>query len=302
MYLILLKFLCKIQTHMNKFFMLTRGRTGSTAILDEIGTTNILSLQEPFINTNARIPEETMKQICQPMAPFDLWLKSISGKKNQVKNNTLATSLCKGIDSLCRGKWIIGRVAARYLIEQYLNELENLSANKKGIIFKVLSHQLIEKRPLLGVLKSRGYKAILLVRRNVVRQVLSGMLAENRGLYNSRVQVKFPPCSIDLDRFEFCVAWEMRCVEEDRALLKGNGIEYVEVTYEDFCSNREKFYTDLFSYMKVDYLLPKSSSFSVMVPDIREAITNFDELESRVSSMFSLHQTSQTTKTFVGPG
>ena len=128
------------------------------------------------------------------------------------------------------------------------------------------------------------------------------MLAENRGLYNSRVQVKFPPCSIDLDRFEFCVAWEMRCVEEDRALLKGNGIEYVEVTYEDFCSNREKFYTDLFSYMKVDYLLPKSSSFSVMVPDIREAITNFDELESRVSSMFSLHQTSQTTKTFVGPG
>lgn len=271
--------------------MLTRGRTGSTAILDEIGTTSILSLQEPFINLNEGIPEETLMQNCQTMVPFDLWVKSISGEENQGKNNTFTRALCKKINFLCRDNWIIGRVTTRYLIQQYLKELESIFAanNKEGIIFKVLSHQLNERRPLLGVLKSLGYKAVLLVRRNVVRQVLSGMIAENRGLYNSKKHVTSQsPCNIDLDRFEFCVAWEMKCVEENRALLKGNGIEYIEIAYEDFCNNREKFYFDLFSYMKLDYQLPKSTTFSIMVPDLREAITNFDELESRVSTMFSL--------------
>lgn len=273
--------------------MLTRGRTGSTAILDEIGTTSILSLQEPFINLNEGIPEETLRQNCQTMVPFDLWVKSISGEENQGTNNTFTRALCKKINFLCRDNWVIGRAASRYLIQQYLKELESMSAsatyNKEGIIFKVLSHQLNERRPLLGVLKSFGYKAVLLVRRNVVRQVLSGMIAENRGLYNSKRQVTPQvPCNIDLDRFEFCVAWEMKCVEENRALLKGNGIEYIEIAYEDFCKDREKFYLDLFSYMKLNYQLPKSTAFSIMIPDLREAIANFDELESKVSSMFSL--------------
>jgi len=34
-----------------------------------------------------------------------------------------------------------------------------------------------------------------------------------------------------------------------------------------------------------DYQLPKSTDFSIMVPDIRKAIMNYDEIETKVTAM-----------------
>lgn len=276
---------------MKKFFLLTRGRTGSTAILDEIGTTNILAVQEPFINLRADISNEIHSHVSQNMIPFDLWVENFCHRQNHGIANTFKTALYKRHNLPLSDKWAFGRVVTRYLIQQYLKEMESVCNNfhKEGIIVKVLSHQLTERKPLLGVLKSSGYRALLLVRRNVVRQVLSGMVAEFRRVYNSKERLQNQAsCKIDLDRFEYCVAWEMRCVEENRALLRENEINYLEITYEDFCSNRTQFYLRLFSYMQLEYRLPDPTGFSIMIPNIREAIANYDELETRVSSMFSL--------------
>lgn len=277
---------------MNKFFLLTRGRTGSTAILDEIGTANILSLQEPFIDLRADISNEIHSQTSQTIIPFDLWVENLSYRQNHGIASTFTTALYRKHSLPFGDKWAFGRVVTRYLIRQYLKEIETVCTNfhREGIIFKVLSHQLKERKPLLGALKSSGYRAVLLIRRNVVRQVLSGMVAEIRRVYNSKEHLPHQSaCTIDLDRFEYCVAWEMRCVEENRALLRENGIEYIEIAYEDFCNNRKQFYLSLFSYMKLECRLPDPTGFSIMIPNIREAIANYEELESRVSSMFSLN-------------
>jgi len=37
--------------------------------------------------------------------------------------------------------------------------------------------------------------------------------------------------------------------------------------------------------MAVNDALPKSTDFSIMVPDIRKAVANFDNLEARVMAM-----------------
>jgi len=68
-------------------------------------------------------------------------------------------------------------------------------------------------------------------------------------------------------------------------LLKKSGINYLEVAYEDFCKDRKKFYSEVFSCMGGDYQLPKSTDFSIMVPDIRKAIMNYDEIETKVTAM-----------------
>jgi hypothetical protein len=291
---------------MNKFFMLTRGRTGSTAILDELGTTNIFALQEVFTDDVGEERKHVQNEVGNSTLPFELWMepaqiaavskKLIFDRESILVNlknglNQILKLVCKHVPIFRGNSWVIGRVIERYLLNQYLEYIENIAfeTNRDGIVFKVLSHQITTRRPLLGVLKRRGYKAILLVRKNVVRQVISGMIAEQRGVFNTKKFISLPSCEIDLDRFEFSVSWELTCNEANRAILKQNNVEYIEISYEDFSKDRDNLYRKIFSYMGVSYQSPQITSYSIMIPDIKSAITNFEELESKVSAMFSLH-------------
>lgn len=296
---------------MNKFFMLTRGRTGSSAILDELGTANIYSLQELFADFSSGIAKETLAYYSRSSPPLDIWRESFldKGNKNwremfaapQTSIDVMERGICsvirninKAAPFLLKSNWIIGRKIEKFLIGQYLNSIESqaFENNKAGLIFKVLSHHLIARKPLLNVLRNRGYRALLLLRKNVVRQVLSGLIAESRSLaegqnlYNKRDHVgEHSPCVIDLDKFELCVGWERKCVDGDRSLLRENGIDYLEIAYEDFCDDRKQFYSEIFFFTGVDFEFPKVSNFSIMIPDIRKAVANFDELEARVAAM-----------------
>lgn len=291
---------------MVNFFMLTRGRTGSTAILDELQTTNIFSLQEIFVELNTpgnrgHSSEETIS-----FPSFDLWLTtarppSVPNRVHKDKpkalndwTNSLNLSLktiSEFIQRLDRNNSMLNRSIERYFLMKYLDDIENhgKGLDKIGTIFKVLSHQLSTRRPLLGVLKKRGYKAILLTRRNVVKQVLSGMVAEARGVYNTRQFSTMPPCKIDLARFEFAIAWELKCNEENRSLLMGNDIDFIELAYEDFVKDREFFYSNLFEFMKIDSQTPQPTNYSVMIPDMKSAIINYQDVEKKITSMFSPH-------------
>ena len=296
---------------MNKIFMLTRGRTGSSAILDELGTTSIYAPQELFADFSGALMEGTLKEYTQFAPPFDVWKAIFLGKGKQTWKEmfvvqkesmddpdrllyTLIRILNKTAPFLLSNNRLMGRKIERILIERYLNSIEGQAAdnNKTGIIFKVLSPNLMARKSLLGVLKDRGYRSLFLVRKNVVRHVLSILLAhyrsqaEGKNMYYKRGHVgELASLAINLDEFERRVELEQRCVSEDRSLLTKSGIDYLEVTYEDFCDDREKFYSEIFSFMGVEYELPKNTDLSIMVPDIRKAVANFDELEARVTAM-----------------
>ena len=296
---------------MNKFYMLTRGRTGSSAILDELGTSNVYAQQELFADFSTGIAKETLTNYSKYVPPLDIWKEIYLNKDNSKWSDTFAIQqknmgvsekmlysiigyLDKAAPYLLNNNRLIGRQIEKYLIGIYLDSIESQAyENKKGaLIFKILSHNFTARKSLLDVLRNREYRALLLIRKNVVRQVLSGLIAESRSiaegrnLYNKRSHVgEHSACIIDLDKFERCVAGEITSVEGDRSLLKKNGIKYLEISYEDFCEDREKFYSEIFSFMGINYELPQLTDFSIMVPDIRKAVANFEELEARVANM-----------------
>ena len=297
---------------MKKFFMLTRGRTGSSAILDELGTAkNIFPLQELFADLSTGIARETLTQYPQSAPPLDVWKEIFLDTGGQTcsdffkvpqQNLDVPDKLFRSLFRVfgrrapffLKNNWMPGRMLEKFIVRRYLSYIEAMAAesHKKGFVFKVLSNHLVERKTLLSVLKEYGYGAIFLVRKNIVRQALSSLIAETRSLaagqnmYFKRNHVgEHALCAIDLDEFERRVEWLKGCVDEDRSLLEENGIHYLEVSYEDFCDDREKFYSEIFAFMGIKFELPKRTNLSIMIPDIRNAVTNFKELESKVSMM-----------------
>jgi hypothetical protein len=148
----------------------------------------------------------------------------------------------------------------------------------KGFGWKVLSHHMDERPYLAGLLKLLGYRAVYL-RRNIASQVLSGMVANQRGVYNSLESVVDERSyHIDIEKFQWHVKWERDCVKSDCARLCTEGLDFVEVSYEDFCDNREIFYGKIFNLLNLPMELPPPSDFQKMIKDPRMLIENYDEV------------------------
>lgn len=199
---------------MEKFILVTRGRTGSTAVLDELGKSrSFCVMQEIFLRLTWTENEKVLKDYYKILHPFDLW------KRQGLRWERMIPAYYS--DS---------RQAHKYLMDA---EKLALSQGVKGIGFKVLSHHFDERPFLDKLLKQHGYRAMYL-KRNSIRQVLSGMVAKQRGIYNSRENVVDDRCyHINLDEFRWHVQWERECVKNDCARLSGECFDVIEVSYDD---------------------------------------------------------------------
>jgi len=279
---------------MNKFFLFTRGRTGSTAVLDELNKSNaICATQELFIAEHfSKTPNKLFSKLFEFVLPVIFWkLKyHIIEKPNQKKraHYDLILPFIYWKREHQFWKWVplilnMDKVGA----DQYLREAESLVEHEgaAGFGFKVLSHQFDEKPFLNDLLKRRGYRAIYLTR-NITRQVLSGMVAVQRGLYNT--QDKFEDeCryKIDLDEFQLKIRWEMQSVKNDIALLKAEGFDFIVVSYEEFTTNRQAFYEKIFSFLGLPTELPPNSDWSIVIKDLRYTIDNYDAVVERAAAI-----------------
>lgn len=243
---------------MEKFVLVTRGRTGSTAVIDELGKTMILlTTQELFI---LGFPENPLKDYYKLLPPFYLWKQQGWWLKR-----------------IFRTYYSDSRQAHRYLM--HAEELAQCQ-DAKGFGWKVLSHHLDERPYLAGLLKQLGYRVVYL-RRNIAGQVLSGMVANQRGVYNSLEEVVDERSyHIDVEKFQWHVKWERDCVKSDCARLSAEGLDFVEVSYEDYCDNREIFYGKIFNLLNLPLELPPPSDFQKMIKDPKTLIKNYDEVAS----------------------
>lgn len=257
-----------------KFILVTRGRTGSTAVLDELGKSRSLcAMQELF----ARFPWTENEKLLKAhnegkrityyelLIPFDVWRR--------------------------QGLWWERMIPAYYSdsrqANKYLMHAEKLAQSQgvKGFGWKVLSHH-FDQRPFLGkLLKQHGYRAIYL-KRNSVRQVLSGMVAEQRGIYNSlKNVVDERSYHINLDEFQWHVKWERECVKNDCARLSAEHFDFIEVSYEDYCANREAFYSKVFNFLNLQLELPPPSDFVKMIKEPKMVIGNYDEVANVAAAL-----------------
>ena len=68
-------------------------------------------------------------------------------------------------------------------------------------------------------------------------------------------------------------------------MLKDMAFDFLEVSYEEFCEDRERFYRRIFEFMSLPFELPARTDYSIMTGDLRKQIANFDQLEARVARM-----------------
>lgn len=170
---------------------------------------------------------------------------------------------------------------------RYLEQAEFL-ARHQGVAsfgFKVLSHNFDEWTFLSTLLKRRGYRVIYLTR-NIARQVLSGMVANRSGIWNTREGIKnLSSYVIDLDEFQRSVEWEMGAVDRDCARLTAEGFSFIVVTYEEYFADRQSFYDKIFRFLELPGELPPRSDYSVIIKDLRYTIANYDAVVKRAAAI-----------------
>jgi hypothetical protein len=118
---------------LKKFLLITRGRTGSTAVIDELGKTmNILTTQELFLLPP--FSDQFIADSYKLIPPFDIW-----------KSNTIWWK--RAIFTFCNDQ---------LKANNYLNEVESLTRDKEffAIGWKLLSHHFDQRPYLAGLIKN----------------------------------------------------------------------------------------------------------------------------------------------------
>lgn len=112
------------------------------------------------------------------------------------------------------------------------------------------------------------------------------MVANKRGKWNSLEKfVDERRYLIDLDEFQRRVQWERECVKSDCAWLSKEGFDFVEVSYEDYCDNREVFFGKIFNLLDLPIELPPPSDFVKMIEYLRMVIENYDEVANIAAAL-----------------
>ena len=136
-----------------------------------------------------------------------------------------------------------------------------------------------DQRPFLGrLLKQHGYRVIYL-QRKPARQILSGLVAIQSGIHNSKEKVVYDRrYKIDLNDFRRRILSNRKIVIADTACLNEYGFDFTVAHYEDYCTNREVFYKKIFSFLRLPFELPPSSDFVRVIENLKTTIENYDEV------------------------
>lgn len=236
---------------MNRFILFTGGRTGSTAVIDELkNCKDFIINQELFLVYDF---QESPVYHYDHILPYTLW------KNERISRNVFPDFIS--------ANW-------------YLDEAE-IKSKKKGAEtfgFKLLSHQFTQWPFLRVILLRRKYKVIYL-KRNIARQVISGMIARMRGLYNTRASISdSSEYKIDLGFFAKSVKEKEAAQFNDYVMLSRYGFEFIIVSYEEFCNERELFFYKIFSFLNVNNELPAKSTFSISIKDLEKTVKNHREV------------------------
>lgn len=243
---------------MNNFFIMTRGRTGSTAITDELNkSTDLYVAQELFLNWEFNDSDFTKPGTERKVFPYLVWK-----------------------DEVLPWKLLPKSLNNRFMMVRYLSYAEkyvqDLGCSHFG--FKLLSHHFVEWPPLGNILRNRKYQCLYL-RRNLSRLVISGMIARISGLYNTVGDTE-TISTYQLDPVEFKKdIHDMRnAISEDLRLLNINKFDFIIIDYEDFVEHRDSFFKNIFSFLEIPFTLPPKSDYKRIIKDLRQTIINYDEI------------------------
>ena len=244
------------------FILTTRGRTGSTAIIDELDRCHsIVALDEIFRKISANETDDALNKKFPLMLPFDSW----KDRSNHWQ---------KFLAYFNKGEVYFAR---KYLLR--LEELALKQKETKAFGWKVLSHHFDQRPYLFDLLRELGYERSIYLRRNVASQVLSGMIAVQRGKYNSKENfVDNRTYSIDIEKFIWHINFERQCIDDDCKRLKAQGMMNIVVNYEDYCNDREVFHKEIFKWLDIPVEIPPPTDYVKMIENPETVISNYAQV------------------------
>jgi len=233
-----------------KVVVMTRGRTGSSAITQELG-------QAPGCYSEQEVFSLEPGLEFYDFPPFEAW----------------------------RAERPAADEAAQ--AEAYLDALEGYARGKgcRALFWKLLSSHL-DQKPYLGeILRRRDYRVIYLTRA-LGRQVVSGMVAVQRGVYNTYNDLRDTRrYRIDIVSLRDVLTRERYGVSRDEGLRYKYRFRSLEVRYEDYLENREAFFARIYADLGLPVALPSPSRYVVMIPDLTATVENLDEVEAAIDDL-----------------
>jgi LPS sulfotransferase NodH len=228
-----------------KVVVVTRGRTGSTVITEELGRAPGCRAEQEAFSQGADV-------VFYDLPPFEAWRR--------------------------------GRPPADEALEAeaYLDILEGDTRARgcRALFWKVLSQHL-DERPYLGdMLRRRDYRVVYL-RRAPVHQSLSGIIAQARGLYHSRSVIEDERTfMVDAEHLRRVAEFERFAAARDEARLFKHRFPTILANYEDFLADRVGFFDRIYASLGLPPALPPASDYVLTLPDPKAVIANFDEVSA----------------------
>lgn len=243
---------------MVKYFVFTTGRTGSTAICDELNSRDDMVCWQELFNTiyGHHLEQDNV---------------TLSGEEEHFQEFGLPCQVYQGLNP--------GTTVA-----DFLAYTEDRSAGMAAAMgFKLLYYEpeLWEGGRLLWQLKERGYKCLHLIRRDHTSRTLSSLIASTSGYYNTKETVEWGTEKILIDplQFEVRLKYGMSQIEEARESLEAAGLPTLEIFYEDFLADPNAFHRMISGHFDLTTETRKASGYKKTTPSrVSDLIENYDEI------------------------
>jgi hypothetical protein len=166
------------------------------------------------------------------------------------------------------------------VVGRYLEEIEDTANALDAEVFgiKVMSEHYRRIAGVASALKAREYRCLYL-ERDFAQRVLSFLIADIRGMYNSTAEtIERQPIIVDPQTLRDWIAEQSNWVDDDLKMLADDGVVHRVVSYEDFASRRSEFFAEVFEFLELDPRSVPDTRYQKMVLAPRDEIANYDEV------------------------
>lgn len=149
--------------------------------------------------------------------------------------------------------------------------------------FKTKIDDVLDKRHFMSFIRKHNIRIIFLTRRNTIKLVVSEINAQrlfdksstwNLESENDRLNA----FRLDLDKFHEQLMWREKVEKWLASYITVLSQPTLTLFYEDMLIDNQGFFTQLYDFLNVPYMDTVGKTFKNTSNDLREVISNYDEL------------------------